>query len=51
MGQEKKEWLKIAILFTFGGEDEIRTHGGVTLTTFPMLRLRPLGHLSEYATI
>ena len=30
-----------------GGEDEIRTHGCVNITAFPMLRLRPLGHLSK----
>ena len=34
-------------LVSVGGEDGIRTHERVTpVTAFPMLRLRPLGHLS-----
>ena len=45
----KKRILKKAPLkgaFQYGGEEEIRTLGCVNITAFPMLRLRPLGHLS-----
>ena len=36
------------LAFQFGGKAGIRTPGGLHHTTFPMLHLRPLGHLSVY---
>ena len=38
--------------FEPGGEDGIRTHEALlTLTRFPGVRLRPLGHLSNFAVV
>jgi hypothetical protein len=34
-----------------GGEDGIRTHGAVTPTPFPRVRLKPLSHLSVLSVI
>lgn len=48
MINKKDSALKKAQNPITGGEDGIRTHGRLlTVTAFPMLRLQPLGHLSE----